>query len=381
MLLKTKPDFSDATRIWDAYWEMEIIKRPPVVAEVAKPRRDNKQEIKVNEKEFVSEVGASAHLKVADLERRYRNAIEKNYDYQMKQIDIWLDSTEFVAESIPYFGPDLGPDQFAAFLGAPLRYSESSPETNWSVPIIDDWRDFLPITFDWKGELWSSILEYSAKLAQHGDGRYLVSVCDLHSNMDALLGLRGSERLCVDFHDHPEELKEAMQNVRRFYKTVYNALYAAGGMGGERGSIGWAPFWCSKKFAVIQCDFLALISPSLSRKYVIPALEEEASFLDHCVYHLDGPSCLPHLEDILSIKKIDVIQWVPGAGKPPLYEWIDLLKRCQSAGKGLQITDVSSLEVAKSISRELRPEGLVYCLGGVGRDEAYQIVEWLERNT
>ncbi len=135
------------------------------------------------------------------------------------------------------------------------------------------------------------------------------------------------------------------------------------------------------KFATIQCDFLALLSPELSRRYVIPALEEEASFLDRCTYHLDGPDCLPHLDDILAIKDIDAIQWVPGAGKPLMHEWMDVLKKCQAAGKGLQMYDIHDLETVKKIARELRPEGLMYYVEVPTRDEALQIMDWLERNT
>jgi hypothetical protein len=58
-----------------------------------------------------------------------------------------------------------------------------------------------------------------------------------------------------------------------------------------------------------------------------------------------------------------------------------LNKRCQSAGKGLQIYDVHDLETVKKVARELRPEGLMYCIEVPTRDEALGIMDWLERNT
>jgi hypothetical protein len=237
------------------------------------------------------------------------------------------------------------------------------------------------VRLDPQGRHWRAILGYSRKLAAHGEGRYLVSVADLHSNMDAFLALRGSERLCTDFTDHPKQVAKAMRQVRKLYRPVYEALFEAGAMGGDRGSCGWAPFWSDGKFATIQCDFLALLSPELSRKYVIPALREEAAFLDHCVYHLDGPGCLPHLDDILAIDDIDVIQWVPGAGQRPMHEWMDVLKRCQAAGKGLQLYDITSLDTVTRLARELKPEGLMYCLDLPTREEALRAIQWLERNT
>jgi hypothetical protein len=356
--LRYKPGFAETKTRWNAYWEGEILDRPPVWAAVAKP-------------------GAQPF----SLSDRYWHAVHRDFDHMLHQVDLWLEGTEFLGESLPMFGPDFGPDQFAAFFGTGFEFSTDSPDTDWVKPIVDDWDAALPLTIDRTDSTWTGLLEYSRLLARHSDGRYLVSVGDLHSNMDTLLALRGSERLCMDFYDSPAQIDEAMRQVRRCYQPVYDALYAAGGMGGERGSAGWAPFWSEGKFATIQCDFLALLSPELSRRYVIPALEEEAFFLDHCVYHLDGPGCLPHLDDILGIKDIDAIQWVPGAGKPPMHEWLDVLRKCQAAGKGLQMYDIHDLDTVKKISGELEPEGLVYVVDVATVGEAARIIEWLEKNT
>jgi len=358
MQLAYKQDFDRVTEVWKAYWEGEIITRPPVWATVTKP-------------------GAQPN----DLGRRYWHAVHGNFDFLIQQIDLWLEGTEFLGEAVPNVGPDLGPDQFAAFLGSDFEFSADSPETDWVRRTIDDWSTALPLRMDPDGKHWKGILALSRLLAGHSQGRYLLSVADLHSNMDALLALRGSERLCMDFYDAPDKIAAAISQVRALYQPAYEALYEAGDMGGERGSCGWAPFWSEGKFATIQCDFLALLSPELSRRFVIPALEEEASYLDHCVYHLDGPGCLPHLDDILSIKAIDAIQWVPGAGKPPMHEWMDVLKKCQAAGKGLQMSDINDLETVKKVARALRPEGLLYNLAVSTRDEALRIIDWLERNT
>ena len=345
--------------MWNAFWEKEVPGRPLVWATVTKPGRDPDR-----------------------LSDRYWHAVQGHHQHTMEQIDLWLEETEFLGESLPFYSPDYGPDQFAAFLGGEFQFSEGSGDTDWVSPIVDDWDASLPLRLDPDNRYWKGILDYSRLLAVHSDGRYLVSVADLHSNMDTLLALRGSERLCMDFYDHPRQVEEAMRQVRALYQPVYNALYEAGAMGRDRGSlVGWARQWCDGKFAVIQCDFLALMSPELSRRYVIPALEEEASFLDRCVYHLDGPGCLPHLDDILAIRDIDAVQWVSGAGKPPMHEWTDVLKRCQAAGKGLQLFDICDLETVKRIARELRPEGLLYCLDVRTREEALTIIDWLEKNT
>ena len=357
MKLKYKPDFEQARNAWAHYWAGECLKRPLVVAQAPKPDRP-----------------------AAEIKDRYWNAMQRQWDTQFAQIDAWLDATLFLGEAIPYFGPDLGPDQFAAFFGTDLKFSPNSRQTNWVEPWITDWHKTLPLKLDKTSIAWRTIIEYSQRLAEHAQGRFLVGMIDLHSNADTLSALRGPQNLCMDFFDCPEQIAQAMLDVRRAFRPVYEALYKAGGMSRETGTIGWIPFWCEGRFATIQCDFICLVSPEISRRYILPALEEEAAFLDHCVLHFDGPGALPHLDDILAIKRIDAIQWVSGDGQPPMHTWLDVLKKCQAAGKGLQIYGVTFDDI-RILHKELKPNGIVYCPDVKSETEARAIMTWLERNT
>ncbi len=361
MDLKYKPDFDEASKSWEHYWNGELYQgRPLIVASCPRP-------------------GAEP-LRWEDNPRRvrYYRALTCDWEAQLRRIDLWLEANEWLFEAIPFFDPDFGPDQIAAFCGAELKYSEDSPDTNWVEPLVEDWSQFN-IELEPGNKHWANILEYSRQLAAHAAGRYLVGACDLHGNGDLLSALRSPSALCMDFYDNPEQVGRSMQQARRLFPVVYNALYEAGGMNSQTGSIGWIPFWSSGKFASIQCDFICMVSPEISRKYIIPALEEEAAFLDRCVYHLDGPGALVHLDDILAIKDLDAVQWVSGAGQKPMWQWLDVLKKCQAAGKGLQIYDIN-LEEARQLHRELDPVGVVYCVGG-SRDELLQFGDWLVKNT
>ncbi len=356
-----RPEFDETRSAWAHYWEGELyLKRPLVVASCAKP-------------------GAAPLTENDDPHAwSYYRELTGEWDEQLRRIDRCLESTEWLCETIPFFGPDFGPDQFAAFCGAELQFSDPSAGTNWVEPIVKDWSEF-EIVFDPSNTTWQRLLEYSRKLAAHSDGRYAVGVCDLHSNGDTLSALRNPASLCMDFYDAPDQVIARMQEVRRLYQPVYNGLYEAGGMAEQGGSIGWIPFWCDGRFATIQCDFICMVSPELGREYIIPALEEEAAFLDRCVYHLDGPGALPHLDDILAIDDIDAIQWVSGAGQKKMWQWLDVLKKCQAAGKGLVIEDITT-EEAKTVHPELDPVGVVYRPGGE-RDEILEFSDWLVENT
>ena len=191
MELITKPDIDRAVEMWDAYWAGDVLERPLVVASVPRPGKPR-----------------------FSVTHNYTNALTGRHAEQLALLDQWLDSTEFLCESIPFAWSDLGPDQFAAFLGTELEFSEDSPNTNWVTPIIEEWDDFLPLRLDGDNATWQMALEYARLLAKHGEGRYLVGVADIHSNADALSALRSPERLCLDFYDHPDAIRKAMRQVR-----------------------------------------------------------------------------------------------------------------------------------------------------------------------
>jgi len=355
MTFLTNPRFEHARRMWDRFWNDEPTGRPLVVAT------------------------AVDHGKRAgrDIGYGYRQAMAGNYAEALERIDAALSCTEYFGEAIPFFSPDHGPDQFAAFLGAGFH---ASKDTTWASPVVDDWAKFLPLVLQDDNPVWRSYRAFSQALADHTRGRYCVGMADLHSNIDTLAALRGPQNLCMDLYECPDLVDQAMAQVRALFPVVYNAIFDAGDME-HSGSIGWIPFWCRGKYASIQADFICMISPDMARRFVIPALEEEAGFLDHCIYHLDGPGALQHLDDLLSIKDLDAVQWIAGAGQPPQWEWMDVLKKCRNAGKKLQLLDVPDLEVVKLLHRNLGPQGVAYCLSGMSRDRILEAIDWLEKNS
>jgi hypothetical protein len=356
MKLSTKPDLDLARDAWNHYWNRAAWKRPLLIPSVRKP-----------------------NAPAAPAFDRYFSHVNEDYAAIRNYVDWMLDAHLFLAEHIPGYAPDLGPDQFAAWIGdGELHFAEASKETNWVEASVSDWQSAFPLVIKDDNPAWQKSIRLSRMLADHCQGRCLVGTCDLHSNADALSALRGGQNLCMDYYDCPDLVEEAMRQVRALFKPVYEKLYDAGGMA-KTGTTGWIPFWCEGRYTVIQCDFICMVSPETARQFIIPALDEESTYLDHCVYHLDGPGALPHLDDILSLKGIDVIQWVSGAGQPEMHTWLDVLRKCQAAGKGLQIYGVNAEQI-KQLTRELKPEGLVYCFGAESPKEVDELSSWLEKN-
>ena len=353
MELEHKPDFDRAVTYWEAFWSGEIIDRPCVAITAPKDPSERREH--------------PPSLNAAN--GRYLEALE-TYDQ-------WAQSTHFGAEAIPFYQVNFGPDQFSAFIGARLVMAKDHG-TSWVEPYVTDWKDVEIQLIEDQDSLWTEMLRYVRLAAQYSEGRFLVGTVDLHSNMDCMMAIRGTQALCFDLIDCPDEVENVLVEVRGLYPRVYDTIYHAGNMS-TWGCAGWAPFYSTGKLCTIQCDFIFMISPEHARRFVIPALVEEASFLDHSVYHLDGPQALVHLDDIMAIPDIDVIQWVPGAGRGRMIEWMDLLKRIQSGGKGLQIG--CTPEEVKRFHRELRPEGVLYHVGAASIQEADELLEWLRHNT
>ena len=59
---------------------------------------------------------------------------------------------------------------------------------------------------------------------------------------------------------------------------------------------------------------------------------------------------------------------------------MELLKRIQSAGKGLYLYDWN-MEAIRKYYRELRPEGLVFDLEVETERESEALLKWMKKNT
>lgn len=347
-----KPDIDRAKLYWKAYWAGEIIDRPCIC------------------------IKAFRNPEKPPRAPRGLNGFG-DWDEALAEFETWASEVVWLGEAIPSLLPNFGPDQFAAWLGSDLCHSSLNEEqTSWAVPSIYDWSNASLESP--RGKWWDQMLAFMRRIATYSHGRFLPAVPDIHSNIDALVALRGVQNLCLDIYDTPEQIDVAMKAVRRAFPSVFLGIEEAGELT-QYGYTSWLPFYCENRMSVLQCDFACFIGPEQFRRWAIPALEEEAAFLSHSVYHYDGPGALVHLEDILAIKRIDAIQWVPGEGNPPPIEWMDLLLRIQKVGKGLYIG--ASCEEVKIYHKTLRPEGVLYDVWASSEHEGEELLAWLRENT
>lgn len=356
--LKYKNNLDETLTYMDAFWEKEVIDRPIIC--ITAPKRG------------LTQIGHNVNCASV-----LRCKTTDDLDILLKGFEQYLETTAFLGEAMPHLNMDFGPDSYASFFGGEIFPSNDLP-TTWVNPVVDRFKDFEVKIDKTKGGNFDRLLSFMRHCTAFSEGKFLMSMMDMHSNLDAMSALRGPTELCFDFMDYPEEVEEALLKFRKTHKEIFNAVFEAGNMG-NRGSIGWAPTYSRGKFEVAECDFSCLISPQQGKDTFIKAIEEEANYLDNCVYHLDGKEALPHLDNILAIKKIDVIQWVPGDGQPRTIEWMDLLKKIQSWGKGIWIYDWTPEEI-KLHSKELKSEGLVFSVNCESEEQGEELIEHLSKH-
>ncbi len=303
---------------------------------------------------------------------------EKWYGFErnIEAFERSLEATGFLCEGFPSYGMcNLGPDVLAAFMGSQLEFAET---TSWAHFRVDDWAQEPPLRFHREGPFWQAMERYLKLCAERGKGKWLVGSGDLHSNADGLAALRGPERLLMDLIDQPEEIHRRLKECHEVFLQVaqahFDILHAASG--GYNTS--WIPITARGRYAVIQNDFCCMVGPAMFDEFFKEYVEAEAASVERAIYHLDGPGALQHVPSICASSHLEAIQWVPGAGRPPVSEWPELLQDIQRRGKGLWLNPGNPAE-AEKLMRALKPEGCLYCMWCSSREEAETVVRLAER--
>ena len=351
MKLAFKPDFQEAAERWSAFWKGEGLERPLLAV--------------ILPKEGVTPVAKPGYL----------SGYDGDYERVINQVLAWADTHEFLAEAIPFYQVEFGPDHFSALLGADLHKNPASGDTSWCMPFVDNW-DSVEIKFRPDSKWWKQTVEFIRALRAHCDGKLLPTAPTLVAGLDCLAAIRGVENLLLDLITVPDKIKMALQAVCHAYEEIVKAFNVELDYQ-QNGSITRHGMYSPGIINVPQCDFSCMISPDMFQEFGAPCLQYEASVLDHAEYHLDGPGALKHLEAVCSIPGISVIQWQPGAGEAAQRDWFDLYKRIDRLSTG-QILGGNKSRIV-SLASELKSPRLFFTAGGLSREEVDELLIELER--
>lgn len=354
--LATKPDYQRCLDRIEAWYHQAVVDRPPV--------RFYKHNAQFEAGEPLD------RSRWPSLEARWCDV-----DYQLASFEQGLVDKEFVAETFPFFWPNLGPSVYSAFYGGSLEFAEV---TSWYEPVATDLDDLSPVSGDpWTNRYFLKLEELTrAAIARCGD-RYWVGYADFHPNLDCVAAWCGMDRLFLAMAEEPGKLAPwtelSVRDFTRIFAHFDAMLKAAGQPSGT-----WMNIPCRGRFHIPSCDVSSMISTADFERFSFAQLPREMTDMDRAVYHVDGKGVANHLDRILTHPGIDAIQWVQGLGGDwPILQWIPLLKRILAAGKSV-LVDVPMEELDEFMARMPR-EGVFLCLGvppGTERDVLRRIERW-----
>lgn len=264
------------------------------------------------------------------------------------RLDWELSCRYFLGDSFPFVNlMSFGPGVMAAFCGAEL---DNSTGNVWFRPA-----DVLPIEeihFEYDAaNVWlKRILEICREATKRWQGQVLIGMPDLGGGIDMLATFRSTENLLMDLYDSPGEVTRLMGEIHevwhRYYAQIAEALSPS-----NPGYSDWSGIYSRCANYMLQSDFSYMISPGMFDEFVRPELVASSKRLKRSMYHLDGPGQLPHLDSILRIESLNLVQWVPGDGNPDPSEWPDVYRRIRQAGKNVQM--VGDPEHVATIAEQL----------------------------
>ena len=351
--LACKPDFVSAMERVEAWWQQEMLDRPPI-------------RFTAHNSDYTSVPNGGRNW--PSLKARWFDA-----EYQVDSFVEGIHDRVFHAETFPIFWPNLGPEVYAAFYGSELTFQEV---TSYSVPLVREWEDVKSLRLDLRNEYFRKLEEMTRLALEKCAGRFMVGYTDLHPGADCAAAWRDPQEFCLDLIGEPDRARELIRLASADSQRIYDHFDATLKAHGQL-SVAWMGIPSYGKMHIPSCDVSALISPKHFDEFCLPVLAEEVRPMTHNVFHVDGRGVARHLPRILEIPEINAIQWVQGMGRDtPILQWLPLIKRIQTAGKSV-VVDLQLAELEDFIAN-MSPKGLFLCIAAEEQLQP-EIIRRLER--
>lgn len=303
-----------------------------------------------------------------------RKAYWTDAEWVVKRARIGLEHTWYGGDCLPIITVDLGAAGHAGFFRNSKPYYSQSI---WYLPSHPDPND---LEFDENCFLYRKTVDVVRALAEDSGGDYLVAMPDCSGNIDVLSHLMGPEALMFHMVEEPEEVQTALEKIQTAYRNILETSYSLvknANMGGS--CVGWLRTWAPGFHAQMQSDMSVMFSNDMFRQFVEPELRAQTELLDYSLYHLDGMEQIRHLDTLLSIPRLNTIQWTQVVGQPPCTEFFPELRKIQEAGKNLLI-NVEPWQV-EPLLQNLSSKGLCLNLYVGSPEEGEAILKQVEKLT
>ena len=299
--------------------------------------------------------------------------------YRCREAEHVLARTWYGGDAFPIARGWSAAGDLGVFLGARVELTD---HTVWMHPVLEDEAgdERPPIHLDRENPWLARHVGMIEALVEASRGRYVVGMPDLVENIDVLASLRGTEALLLDMMDRPAWVERQVWEINDAYFEAFELFYKL-----VRDPAGGNSFvfnlWSPGRTAKVQCDACSTFGPAAFRRFVKPAMTRQCQWLDRAMFHLDGESCLPSLDEILDIEPLDAVEWTPSklsvgdsGGNP---RWHELYRRILAAGKSVQAIGVRPEEVIPLLDA-CGPQGMFITCAAANEADARALVERVE---
>ena len=285
-------------------------------------------------------------------------------------------NTKYYGEAFPHDWVNFGPGCMAAMMGSDYISDWNTVWFGGGKTFFNDWSNIDELRLLENAPMYRMVEDMTRLLAERNDGSYFVGISDLGGNLDILASLRNTQDLLTDLYDDPDVVIRATEIVDEAWKACYTKLREILKASGQHGHTTWIGPWCDTTYFPLQCDFAAMISPDNFTKFVMPSLTRLSEFLDHSIFHLDGTGQMVHLDQLLSLPRLDGIQWVPDCGSAPIWDekWFPLYEQIQAAGKALVLNNLGTVESVLKLCKHFSPKGLWMSVALESEEEAEELL-------
>lgn len=299
-------------------------------------------------------------------------------DWRTESTVYGLKHSLYDAEGFPTAFVNFGPGSLAACVGTGFIPHEATIWFETKPHVVEDWASRPRLSLHKDSRMYGLVENLTYRLLAHKD-ELITSICDIGGTYDIIASLRGTNELLYDLYDEPEAVKALRDELAPIWAAYFREqsdrlIREQGGM------TSWMPIWSDKPYYPLQSDFCAMISPDMFREFILPDLCEQTELMPRSIYHLDGPREIPHLDMILSMPRLNAIQWVQGSGQPGPADpcWYELYHRIQAAGKGLILLGVAPWEL-EPILKNVSQRGLYISTWAGSEEEAEQLIRLAEK--
>ncbi len=240
----------------------------------------------------------------------------------------------FNSDRFPDISSYLGPGSLATFLGAIPIYSDDTIWYQETTNKLEDIYKYFKNPTKWYKWSLDATKAYAKNINQ-----FRTSIPDLQQNLDIISALISPIQLMYDLIDKKEEVLNVLEQLYLFWEKTFfeHAKHIIDDEGYT--SFGFYNIIGKGFTSVLQSDISIMMSCDMFDYFEAPFLKKQCEKLDNVLYHLDGEGAIRHLDTLLSIDKINAIQWVPGAGQPNSSDekWYSLYEKILKSGKGLYV--------------------------------------------